>query len=99
MESKSGENFLSLQCKDKGERGGLRTFLLSAKGSWFECLNPETVSTQAEPKTHNPIHKTLEKEMKRRVHSPNYSHIHTLADVDISKNPNVLFFQGVSLIH
>ncbi len=26
MESKSGENFLSLQCKDKGEGGGPRIF-------------------------------------------------------------------------
>ncbi len=28
MESKSGENFLSLQCKDKGEGGGLRILLV-----------------------------------------------------------------------
>ncbi len=28
MESKSGENFLSLQCKYKGEGGGLRILLV-----------------------------------------------------------------------
>ncbi len=28
MESKSGENFLSLQCKDKGEGGGLKILLV-----------------------------------------------------------------------
>ncbi len=28
MKSKPGENFLSLQCKDKGEGGGLRISLV-----------------------------------------------------------------------
>ncbi len=36
MESKPGESFLSLQCKDKGEGGGLRILLVKIAIK-FQC--------------------------------------------------------------